>query len=123
MYLMDSNIIIAGFGLVGIMISSAVTYSVTKINLRRNIQQSRESYVDEKLREIINIYETELTSLREEVRNSINENLTLGKAIRELIGENIKLREDIVELKQKIKENMECMECELKKSKCKEETS
>jgi regulator of replication initiation timing len=88
---MNIDILVACIGLFGVILTSIITFYVTRKNTKQEFYKGREQYVDDKLKEIIDIYQKEVKSLRDEVQK--------------LTRENIKLRDEVIDLKNRVLED------------------
>jgi predicted RNase H-like nuclease (RuvC/YqgF family) len=84
----SGEVVAALIGLMGTVGSGFITYRVTRKKATAQLAQCKEKYIDDKLREIIELYQNEVKQLREDVRK--------------LTHENKLLREEIMDLKHKL---------------------
>jgi len=75
-------------GLLSTVITGMITYLVTKSNNKKDVEIKREEYVDTQLRELVKLYKEEVSSLKSEMK--------------ELVEENKLLRTEIISLKEKL---------------------
>ena len=91
---MSGEVITGVFGLIAAGLSSTITYYATRTQTKKEYVKSKESYIDDRLKEIIEIYQKEVKQLREEVQK--------------LTRENVHLRDEIMGLKNTILHGVEC---------------
>jgi hypothetical protein len=75
-------------GLIGSIGTSVITYFIAKANASKDYAIKREEYVDGRLKELVTLYKNEVCSLKDEIR--------------ELVEENKMLKVEILELKEKV---------------------
>jgi predicted RNase H-like nuclease (RuvC/YqgF family) len=87
-----NEIVSAIIGLLATIISVFLTYYFTREKSKKEVEKCKEKYVDDKLKDIIEIYQTEVKQLRADIRK--------------LTEENSLLRNEILDLKNRVLQNI-----------------
>ena len=86
---MSNEVMVAIVGLFSTLATGVGTWLVTRANNKKELAVNRETYVDNQLKGLIDMYKSEVHELREEIHKLTEEN-------KELRTEIINLREELV---------------------------
>lgn len=97
------------------IVAAIITFFATRTRTEKKLNASRDQYVDDRLKSLLEVYQKETERLRNDIEELAAENRELNKKVMDLILENKGLREEVSEVRKSIAILMsdKCANCKM----------